>query len=103
MTDKSNIATTGNGKEDDLGVRPSSTVPRNLLDFRVVPLSVAKGAYGARLLPALNAVEVEDVAAVPKGNRQPVLIGRRRVGLVLNAWLVERVAANRARVGANVP
>ena len=43
------------------------------------------------------------MAAVAEGNRQTVVVGRGRVGLVLDGGLVEGVAADGAGIGANVP
>ena len=39
---------------------------------------------------------MEYVTAISKGNRQPVIIGRRRIRLIFDRWLVERVAADSA-------
>jgi hypothetical protein len=51
----------------------------------------------------LDAVEVVHVAAAAPRDRQPRVVGvARRVGLVLDAGLVEVVAADRARVGADL-
>ena len=58
--------------------------------------------HGAAL-PALDAVEMEDVAAIAEGNGQTIVVGRGRVGLILDGGLVEGVAADGAGVGTNVP
>ena len=46
---------------------------------------------------------MEDVAAIAEGNGQTIVVGRGRVGLVLDGGLVEGVAADGAGIGANVP
>lgn len=71
-------------------------VAGNALNFCKVPLLVAERADGTRLEPALDAVQMKDVAAIAKGDRQAVLVGGRRIGLVFDARLVERIAANGA-------
>lgn len=43
------------------------------------------------------------MAAISEGDREAVVVGRGRVGLVLDRGLVERVAADGAGVGANIP
>lgn len=79
------------------------SVSGNALDLGKIPLLVAEGADTPGLQPALDAIEVKDVAAVSKGYRQTVVVGRRRIGLVLDRGLVQRVSADRACVGTNVP
>jgi len=39
---------------------------------------------------------MKDVPAVAKGNAEAIVVGRGRIGLVLNGRFVERVAANGA-------
>ena len=39
---------------------------------------------------------MKDVTAVAKGNRKTVVVGRRRIGLVLDRRFVEGIAANGA-------
>ena len=46
---------------------------------------------------------MEDVAAAAEGDGQAVLIVRRRVRLVFNGRLVQGVAADRARISADIP
>ena len=75
---------------------PQLTVAGNALNFGKVPFLIAERTDGARLEPALDAVQVEDVSAVSKGNRQAVVVRRRRVGLVLNARFVQGISTNGA-------
>ena len=73
-------------------------------DLGVVPLPVAQRAGRPGLEPALDAVQVEDVAAVaPRDRLARVVRVARRVGLVLDGRLVQVVAADGARVGADGP
>lgn len=76
-------------------------VPRDALDLGKVPLLVAQGTDGARLEPSLDAIEVEDVSAVPERDAEAVVVGGARVGLVLDRRLVEGVAANGALEGVS--
>ena len=75
----------------------------DLLNLAELPLFVTKRAHRSGLEPSLNAVEMEDVPAGAKGDGQAILRVRRRVGLVFNRRLVERIAANGTGVSANVP
>ena len=77
-------------------LNPQRSVSRNALNFGKVPFLVAKWTHGARLEPALNAVQVKDVPAITKGNAQTIVVGRRRIGLILNGRFVERIATNGA-------
>ena len=72
------------------------SVAGDALNFGKVPLLVAERTDGTRLEPALDAVQMKDVAAIAKGDRQAVLVGGRRIGLVFNARFIERIAANGA-------
>ena len=65
------------------------TVTGNALDLGKVPLLVAKRTNTTRLQPSLDAIEMEDMAAVSKGNGQSVIVRRRRVRLVLDRGLIE--------------
>ena len=75
-------------------------VRRNLLDLGELPLAVAERADRARLQPARDAVEVEDVAAAAPRDRVAGVVGEAGVGLRLDGRLVQLVAANGARVCA---
>jgi hypothetical protein len=71
----------------------------DLLDLGELPLFVAERARAPGLEPALDAVEVEDVAAhAPRDAEAGVVRIARGVGLVLDAGLVQVVAADGARV-----
>ena len=72
------------------------SVSRDAFNLGKVPLLVAEGTDRPRLEPALDAIQVKDVTAIAKGNAQPVVIGRRRIRLVLDRGFVERIAANGA-------
>ena len=91
------------GTDSVSGLDTDLTVARDALDLGKVPLLVAKGADRPGPEPALDAVEMEDVAAIAEGNGQTIVIGRGWVGLILDGGLVEGVAADGAGVGANVP
>ena len=43
------------------------------------------------------------MTAVSKGDAQSIVVGRGRIGLVFDAGLIETVATNGARIGANIP
>ena len=49
-------------------------MPGDALDLRELPLLVAEGADAPRLQPALDAVQMEDVAAAAEGDREAVLV-----------------------------
>ena len=72
------------------------SVSGDAFDLRKVPLLVAKRTNRPSLEPALDAIEVKDVTTVSKGNRKAIVVGGRRVGLVLDRGFVEGVAANGA-------
>ena len=91
------------GTDSVSGLDTDLTVPLDALDLGKVPLLVAKGADRPGPEPALDAVEMEDVAAIAEGNGQTIVIGRGWVGLILDGGLVEGVAADGAGVGTNVP
>ena len=83
--------------------RPERAVARDALDLRELPLLVAEGADASGFEPALDAVQMEDVAAAAEGDREAVLVVRRGVRLIFYGRLVERVPADGAGVGADVP
>lgn len=60
-------------------------------------------AVASRAEPLGDAVEVEDVPAVPPRDAETVFARGGRVGLVLDARLVQAVAANGAGIRANRP
>eukprot|EP00566_Odontella_aurita_P026474 CAMPEP_0113541508 /NCGR_PEP_ID=MMETSP0015_2-20120614/9075_1 /TAXON_ID=2838 /ORGANISM="Odontella" /LENGTH=176 /DNA_ID=CAMNT_0000441431 /DNA_START=378 /DNA_END=910 /DNA_ORIENTATION=- /assembly_acc=CAM_ASM_000160 len=76
-------------------LQPQLTIPRNSLDLGEVPLLVAQRADAPRPEPPLDAVEVEDVPAVPERDAQPVVVRRAGVGLILDARLVQGIPADR--------
>lgn len=84
-------------------LRAHGSVPRDAFDFCELPFFIAERADRARLEPALNAVQVKDVAAAPEGDGEAVFVVRARVGLVFDRGFVEGVPADGACVGANVP
>ena len=90
------------GTDSVSGLDTDLTVARDALDLGKVPLLVAKGADRPGPEPALDAVEMEDVAAIAEGNGQAIVIGRGWVGLILDGGLVERVATNGALCGIRV-
>ena len=61
----------------------------------------AERAVASSAKPFRDAVEVEDVSTVPPRDAQTVLARRRGVGLVLDAGLVQAVAADGTRVRAD--
>ena len=71
-------------------------VPRDALDLGEVPLLVAEGTDGPGPEPPLDAVQVEDVAAVPERDGEAVVVGGAGVGLVLDGGLVQGVPADGA-------
>ena len=81
----------------------SVTKPGNTFDLCKVPFLVAQRTNTSSLLPALNAVEMEDVTTTTKSNGQAVFGSRAWVRLVLDGWLVERVATDGACVSVNIP
>jgi len=46
---------------------------------------------------------MKDVTTISKGNAEAVVVGRRRIGLIFNTRFIERIAANGARIGTNIP
>lgn len=75
---------------------------QNLLYLCEVPLLVAQRACTSSLKPALNAVQVEHVSAVPPSDAQTgVVLVACGIGLVLDAGLVQVVAADRAGVSTD--
>ena len=75
----------------------------NLLDLAEFPLFVTQRAHGSGLEPSLDTVKMEDVPTGSEGDGQAILRISRRVGLIFDRRLVERIAANSTCVGANVP
>ena len=55
------------------------TVRGDLLDLGKLPLAVAQRAHGARLQPARDAIEVEDVPAAAPRNAVASVVGKARV------------------------
>jgi hypothetical protein len=74
-------------------------VSRNAFDFGEVPFFVAEWANASGLQPTLDTVQMKHMTTVSEGNGQAVVIGWRRVGLILDGRLIERVAANSALPG----
>ena len=72
------------------------TISRNTFNFGKVPFFVTERTDAACFEPALNTIQMKDVTAITKGNAQSIIIGRRRIGLVLNRRFIERIAANGA-------
>lgn len=80
-----------------------ASVAGNALDLRKLPLLVTERADRPGLQPSLDTIQVKHVATAPERDGQAVLVVWRRVRLVLDAGLVETVAADGAGVGADVP
>jgi hypothetical protein len=72
------------------------SIARNPLNLGKIPLLVAERTHTARFEPALDAVQVKDVPAVAKGNRQAIVVGGARIGLVFNRRFIQAIATNRA-------
>jgi len=64
--------------------------------FCEIPFFVAERTHGTRFQPALDAVQVKDMPAVPKRDAETIVVGRGGIGLVLDRRLVEGIAANGA-------
>lgn len=46
---------------------------------------------------------MKDMSTISKGNRKTIVVRGTGVGLIFNGGFVERVAANGASIGANIP
>jgi hypothetical protein len=72
------------------------SIAGDAFNFGKVPFLVAEWTDGACFQPALDAIQVKDVAAISKRNGETIVVGRRRIGLILNARFVERISTNGA-------
>ena len=72
------------------------SISRNTFNLGKVPFLVTERTDTTSLEPTLDAVQVKDVATIAKRNAQTIVIGRRRIGLILDTGLVERVSTNGA-------
>lgn len=69
-------------------------VARNAFNLGKVPLLVTERTDASRLKPTLNTIEMENMSAIPKCNRQPIIIRGRRICLIFDRWFIERVTAD---------
>jgi hypothetical protein len=82
----------------DITETPSKSklsIPWDALNLGNVPFLGAQGTRGFLVHPALDAVPMKHVSAISKCNRKTGVMGRRRISLILNAWLIKRIATNR--------
>lgn len=78
---------------------PHHPTCQDLLDLCELPLLVAQRAGGARLEPALDAVQVEHVPAAAPGDAQPGVVGVAcRLGAGGAAWRAPAAAAGSVSV-----
>ena len=75
---------------------PQLTVSGDPFNLGKVPFLVAKGTDTAGFEPSLDAIEMENVSTITKGNAQSIVVGGGWVCLVFNRWFVQTVATNGA-------
>ena len=74
------------GRDERLG--SEGAVAGNPFNFCEFPFFITKGTDGAGFQPALDAIQVEDVAAAAKRDGEAIFIIRGRIRLIFDRRLI---------------